>query len=339
MNYRHVIVPRRGGPQVLQMVESPLPDPRPGEVLVKVLATGVAFADVLMREGLYRGTPPHPYTPGYDIAGIVERSSGRFTAGQFVVALTKVGGYAEYMCVPEDALVAVDAPVDPAQAVSLVLNYLTAYQMLHRIARVASGERILIHGAAGGVGTALLELGRLAGLEMYGTASRGKHGVVTERGGTPIDYRSEDFVARIRELTGDGVDVVFDAVGGKQWARSYEALRGGGKLIGYGFSSATVNGRLDPFQAAKNWLQMPRPAPLDMIDPNKGILGYNVMTLKTQRPDWYQADLKALIALLAAGKINPLVAERLPLEQAVRAHELLGQNAVQGKLVLICNPA
>src|SRR6185369_3285859 len=134
---------------------------------------------------------------------------------------------------------------DPAATVSLVLNYLTAYQMVHRMARLTEGERILIHGAGGGVGTALLELGTLAKLEMYGTASRGKHALVESLGGTPIDYKATDFVTRIRELTGDGVDAVFDAVGGKQWRRSYEALRGGGRLIGYGFSAGTTSGRRD----------------------------------------------------------------------------------------------
>ena len=333
-HYHRVVISRRGGPDVLRMVEETLPEPGPGEVRVKIAATGVAFADVLMREGLYAGVPPFPFTPGYDIVGSVESGSKTLPAGQAVLALTKIGGYAEYLNIPEDSLVPIPSGLDSAEAVSLVLNYLTAYQMLHRMAHVERGDRILIHGAAGGVGTALLELGKLAGLTMYGTASKSKHSLLTQFGATPIDYRSEDFVARIKTLTGDGVDAVFDPVGGKQWARSYEVLRGGGKLIGYGFSAATTDGRRDLLKAAVNYLQMPRYTPLGLMEPNKAVMGFNVNTLKSQRPDWYRADLTALVNLLADGKIKPLVAERLPFAEAARAHELLGHNAVQGKIVL-----
>jgi len=340
VNYQRVIATRRGGPEVLKVVEEPLAELRPGEVLVKVLAAGVAFADVLMREGLYPDMPAFPFTPGYDVMGIVEKEqgSGAFKRGQSVLALTKTGGYAEYLAVPEGSLVHALPGVDPAQAVSLVLNYLTAYQMLHRVARVAAGDRVLVHGAAGGVGTALLELGRLASLDMYGTASRGKHDLVRKLGATPIDYHSEDCVERIRALHGEGVDAVFDAVGGSHWKRSYATLRGGGRLVGYGFAAATTNGRRDLLKAAVNWLQMLRQSPLGMMDANKAIMGFNVYTLKSQRPDWYHEDLTALVKLLADGKIQPVVAERLPLTEAAHAQQLLGQSAVQGKLVLICNP-
>jgi NADPH2:quinone reductase len=326
---------------VLKVVEEPLPELQPGKVLVKVLAAGVAFADVLMREGLYSDQPAYPFTPGYDVMGIVEKVQGSsaFQPGLPVLALTKIGGYAEYATIPEGSLVQALPGVDPAQAVSLVLNYLTAYQMLHRIARVATGDRILVHGAAGGVGTALLELGHLAGLEMFGTASRAKHDLVQKLGATPIDYRAEDFVERIRTLTGDGVDVVLDPVGGSHWNRSYATLRGGGRLIGYGFAAATTDGRRNLLKGALNWLRMLRQSPLGMMEPNRAIMGFNVYTLKTQRPEWYHDDLTALIHLLADGKIQPVIAERLPLTEAARAQQLLGQSAVQGKLVLICNPS
>jgi NADPH:quinone reductase-like Zn-dependent oxidoreductase len=333
---RRVIVGRRGGPDVLGLHEEPLPLPRAGEVRVKVLAAGVAFADVLMREGMYPGVRV-PFTPGYDVAGIVDTESPTWKPGQAVVALTKVGGYAEYLCVPEESLVAAPSGLDPAETVSLVLNYLTAYQMIHRMARLTAGERVLIHGAGGGVGTALLELGKLAGLEMYGTASRGKHVLVESLGGIAIDYKANDFVARICELTGDGVDAVFDAVGGKQWRRSYATLRGGGRLIGYGFSAATTGGRRDLAKAALAFLQMPRFTPLAMMDVNKQAAGYNVDRLKTQRPEWYRADLSALVALLAARRLRPVIAARLPLGEARRAHEMLGAAEASGKIVLV-NP-
>jgi len=332
---KRVIVSRRGGPDVLRLHEEPVPAPLPGEVRVKVLAAGVAFADVLMREGLYPGTPPVPFTPGYDIAGVVECDAPGWRAGQPVVALTKVGGYAEYLCVREERLVAAPLGLDPAETVSLVLNYLTAYQMLHRMAHLTTGERVLIHGAGGGVGTALLELGKLAGLAMYGTASRGKHALVESLGGVAIDYTTTDFVVRIREITGDGVDAVFDAVGGKQWRRSYESLRGGGRLIGYGFSAATTAGRRDLRKAARAFLQMPRFTPLAMMDVNKQVAGYNVDRLRTQRPEWYRADLTALIELLATRRLRPVIAARLPLAEAQRAHQMIGGAEVSGKIVLV----
>jgi NADPH:quinone reductase-like Zn-dependent oxidoreductase len=333
--HKRVIVSRRGGPDVLRLHEEPVPVPRPGEVRIKVLAAGVAFADLMMREGMYPGTPPPPFTPGYDVAGVVDGDAPGWRAGQPVVALTKVGGYAEYLCVPEASLVAAPPGLDPAETVSLVLNYLTAYQMVHRMARLTAGERILIHGAGGGVGTALLELGKLAGLEMYGTASRGKHALVESLGGVAIDYKASDFVARIRELTGDGVDAVFDAVGGKQWRRSYQALRGGGRLIGYGFSAGTTGGRRDLRKLVLAFVQMPRFAPLSMMDVNKQVAGYNVDRLRTQRPEWYRADLAALVEMLAARRLRPVIAARLPLAEAQRAHEMIGAAEASGKIVLV----
>ncbi len=336
---RTVVISKRGGPDVLRLVEAPLPEPADGEVRVKIAACGVAFADVLMREGLYPGVPRPPFAPGYDVVGTVDAlgpSVRDVAVGQRVVALTKLGGYADYVCVPAASLVRAPDGVDDAEAVALVLNFLTAYQMIHRCARLVAGERVLIHGAGGGVGDALLQLGKLAGLQMYGTASRAKHEAIRALGATPIDYRAEDFVARIGELTGDGVDAVFDPVGGTQWKRSFACLRVGGMLIGYGFSSATVKGRRSLSKAAAGWLGMPRFQLLELMDETRSVMGYNVTVMKAARPEWYREDLSALLALLADGKLRPLVAERIPLAEAARAHQLLDDAAVAGKLVLVC---
>jgi len=336
---RTVVISKRGGPNVLKLVEEALPEPGDGTVRVKVAACGVAFADVLMREGLYPGVPKPPFAPGYDVVGTVDAigpSVAGLAVGQRVVALTKIGGYADYTCVPATSLVPAPEGVDDAEAVALVLNFLTAYQMIHRCARLRAGERVLIHGAGGGVGDALLQLGKLAGLEMYGTASRKKHEAIAKLGAVPIDYRDEDFVARIAQLTGDGVDAVFDPVGGKQWQRSFDCLRVGGMLIGYGFSSATVKGRRSLPKAAANWLGMPRFQLLRLMDATRSVMGYNVTIMKAARPEWYREDLASLLALLADGKIRPLVAERIPLAEAARAHQLLDDAAVAGKLVLLC---
>lgn len=335
---KRVIISRRGGPEVLQVIEEPLPQPKNGEALVRVKAAGVAFAEVLMREGLYTGAPKTPFTPGYDIAGVVEQvGEGVNSAyvGQRVIALTYLGGYSEYVCLPERDLVPIPKNVGDAEAVSLVLNYLTAYQMLHRIAYIESGERILVHGAAGGVGTALLQLGKLANLEMYGTASKRKHPMVSDLGATPIDYRDVDFVAEIRRLTGDGVDAVFDAVGGAHWRRSLQTLRSGGRMVAYGFSTATNGGRRDLLRALSNLLRMPRVDPLFLLNNSKAVMGYNVNIIKKRHPYWYRQDLSALLSLLAEEKINPIVAAQVPLVEVARAHEMLNNAAVSGKIVLM----
>jgi NADPH2:quinone reductase len=247
LKHRRVVVTRHGGPEVLQVVEEDLPEPQAGEVRVKVLAAGVSAYDLMhRRSGSLPGSPRVPYTPGEDIVGVVDKlGEGVSTVGpgQMVAGYPCGGGYAEFICLPAGELVPVPAGVDPAQAVCLVANYLTAHLMLHRTANVRSGERILVHGAAGGVGSALLELGRLAGLEMYGTASRYNHELVSALGATPIDYRTEDFRERIRSFTGDGVDVVFDPIGGaRQLWRSYRALRRGGRLVWFGVAATKKKG-------------------------------------------------------------------------------------------------
>jgi NADPH:quinone reductase len=176
MTYARVVVSHYGGPAELRMVEEEAPEPKRGEVRVTVLAAGVSLPDVMMREGIHPETPRLPFTPGWDLVGEVDRLGDGVSGmqpGQLVAALPIHGAYAELICLPQRELVPVPTGVDAAEAVSLVLNYITAYQMMHRSAHVRPGQRVLIHGAAGGVGTALLQLGRLAGLEMYGTCSSG----------------------------------------------------------------------------------------------------------------------------------------------------------------------
>ena len=229
-----MVIARQGGPEVLQWLEDDLPAPAPGEVRVKILASGVAYADLLMRRGLYPGTPPFPFTPGYDIVGDIEASGPDvtgFQVGQRVAALTMTGGYGRFTNVLASHLVAVPDGLDPAEAVSLVLNYVTAYQMIHRVAQLREREKLLVHSAAGGVGTAALQLGKVVGLVMFGTASKPKHPLLTGLGATPIDYRSENFVERIRQLAPDGLDGVFDPIGGKSWWHSYRCLRRGGEAL------------------------------------------------------------------------------------------------------------
>ena len=213
MTYARIVVAHYGGPDELRVVEEEAPAPKQGEVRVRVLAAGVSLPDVMMREGIHPETPRLPFTPGWDLVGEVDRLGDGVSAiepGQRVAALPIHGAYAEFVGLPQRELGPVPSGLDAAEAVSLVLNYITAYQMLHRSAHVRPGQRVLIHGAAGGVGSALLQLGRIAGLEMYGTCSARNASAVSELGGIPIDYQQQDFVTEIQRITGEGVDVVFD---------------------------------------------------------------------------------------------------------------------------------
>ena len=336
--YKRVVITKHGGPAVLEVIADAVEAPAAHEVGVRVQAAGVSYAEILQREGLYPDPPKLPYTPGYDIVGIVEQTGTQvhdFEVGQKVAALVKFGGYTEYINVAADKLVPVPQELDSAEVSTLVLNYLTAYQLLHRMANVEQGSRVLIHAAAGGVGTALGQLGQLAGLEMYGTVSGGKQATVQAYGATPINYKQQDFVQRIAELTPDGVDAVFDAIGGSHWKRSYATLRPGGRLIAYGFQTAISDGRRNILKTIAGFLRMPRYTPLSLLGGSNAIMGFDI----NNRPDWIRADLRILVELLAQRKINPLVAERLPLEQVERAHELLGAGAATGKLVLVMNHA
>ena len=335
MKYQRVVVTRYGGPEVLQVVEGDLPKPRAGEARVKIVTAGVSAYDVMLRQsGLLPGSPRVPFTPGVDVVGVVDKLGegvstvelGQTVAGS-TFSLGGVGGYAEYVCLPAGELVPVPAGVDPAKAVCLVANYLTAHMTMHRTAKIRSGERVLIHGAAGGLGTALLDLGKLAGLEMYGTASGYNHDLVSALGATPIDYHTEDFCARIHSLTGDGVDAVFDPIGGAGhlW-RSYRALRHGGRLLWFGAAATKRKGlRVIPLSLLMVFL-------LKLIpDGKQAPLAQDI----SKDNAWYRETLAELLDLLAAGKVKPVVAECFPLVEAVRAHERLDRGRYAGKMVLV----
>jgi NADPH2:quinone reductase len=339
MKYRRVVIERTGGPEVLRVVEDELPAPASGQARVKVLAADVSFSDVNLRRGRYPGAPRPPFTPGYAMVGVVDQlapDASRPAVGQAVAALTFYGSYSQYITLPVHELVPVPAGLDPAEAVSLVLNDVAAYEMLHRVAHVARTQRILVHGAAGGVATAFLELGRLAGLEMYGTASKPKHTHVTRLGATPIDYRAEDFVARIAAFTGGmGVDAVFDPMGSAHLKRSVRAVRKGGAVVAYGFYEAANRGSNVVLDVLSQYVRLAR---WSLPPQRKRVAFYDIRRAKKKHPDWFQEDLTILLGLLAAGTLRPVIAARLPLEDAVRAHQQLERAEVQGKLVLIPNP-
>jgi len=344
VRHTRIIVTHYGGPDALQAVEEECPGPKSGEVRVRVLAAGVSLPDLLMREGVHPETPAVPFTPGWDLVGVVERLGDGVSGielGQLVAALPISGAYAEFVCLRQRELVPVPSGLDAAEAVSLVLNYVTAYQMLHRSAKIRPGQHALIHGAAGGVGSALLQLGRLAALEMYGTCSSQGAPAVSDLGGIAIDYQHQDFVKEIQRLTSEGVDVVFDGMGGTHIWRSRKALRPGGRVVAYGLTSSLREGRLafgrpgrrNRFHGfgifglyiAGGWL----------LPGRKRVVPYSIQWLKRMKPACFREDLVALFDLLQQRKIKPLIAQRFPLVEARHAHELLGKGGVIGKIVLV----
>ena len=346
MRHTRIVVSHYGGPEELRVIEEECPEPKNGEVRVRVLAAGVSLPDIMAREGVHPETPPVPFTPGWDLVGVVDRLGDGVSGiepGQIVAALPIHGAYAEFVCLPQRELVPVPSGLDAAEAVSIVLNYITAYQMLHRSAKVRPGQRVLIHGAAGGVGTALLQLGRLARLEMYGTCSSRGASAVSDLGAIPIDYQQQDFVKEIHRLTSEGVDSVFDPIGGTHLWHSRKALRPGGRVVGYGLRSSLRGeglasgrpGRRQRFRGtaifglyiAGGWL----------LPGRKRVVPYSIQTLKRLKPEFFRQDLIALLDLLKQQKITPLIAQRFPLVEARQAHELLGKGGVTGKIVLVCN--
>jgi NADPH:quinone reductase-like Zn-dependent oxidoreductase len=345
MKYTRIVVTHYGGPDALQVLEEECPEPAAGEVRVKVLAAGVSLPDIMAREGIHPETPQVPYTPGWDLVGIVDKLGpgvSGIAPGQTVAAMPIHGAYTEYICLRKRELTPVPPGLDAAEAVSLVLNYITAYQMMHRSARVKPGQSALIHGASGGVGTALLQLGRLAGLTMYGTCSARSAQAVSDLGATPIDYKTQDFIEEIGRLTADGVDVVFDPVGGEHMWRSRNALRRGGKVVGYGNTTALRGEALAADRPGRRNRLHGLPiyglyiAGGLLLPGRKRVIPYSIQWLKRLRPAMFRQDLQTLLELLEQRKIKPLVAQRFPLAEARQAQELLGKGGITGKIVLMC---
>lgn len=331
--YLRIVITGRGGTDVLETIRETLPVPKPGKVRVRVLAAGVGFADVMAQHGGYPLAPRLPFTPGYDFAGIVDKIGAGVTGveeGQHVAALNpEFGSYSEYVFARPEILVPVPGGLDPAEVVSLILNYLTAHCILHKKARLRGGETVLIHGAAGGVGTALLQLGRRLNLKMYGTASESKHALVRELGGIPIDYRKEDFVEKVLAESPGGVDAAFDAFGGSNLRRSYRAVRKGGCVVSYGFAGGNFGG-LGSMIAGVLQVFL-----LNLWPDGKRVRLCATPSEVKNDNSWYRKTLGELLQLLATGAIRPVVGARVPLLEARRAHQLVERSGVSGKVVLL----
>jgi NADPH:quinone reductase-like Zn-dependent oxidoreductase len=327
---------RTGGVEVLRGREVELPSPGPGEARVAIEAAGVAFADIVMRTGLYPGVKA-PVTPGYDFVGRIEALGPGVEdvqVGQRVAALTVTGSYATRRNVQARFLVAAPEHAPAEALVAGVLNGLTAWQMFHRVAGAVAGEWVLVHGAAGGVGGLLLDLARLAGVKAVGAASAGKRAEVEAKGGVHVDYRAEDVAARAVEISDGGVVAAFDHVGGPHLkAASLAALRDGGTAVLYGGYDATKGGKARPGAMLK-MLLADRLSALKLFSESRGVVGYNVTSWRDARPEAYRQDLAKVLGLIGQGEIQPRIAKVLPLSEAGQAQALLQSAKLAGKIVL-----
>ena len=325
MRYKSVIVTRRGSPEVLEIIENDLRPPSAGEARIRILAAGVCQDDIAARIGNRPFLPKIPFVPGYTILGVVDAIGEGVTnvaVGDRVAALTTLGGYAEYIFLGEEQLVHVPTVLDPAEAVTLILNYLVAYQVLHRSAQVKPSDKVLIIGASGGVGTAFLQLGKLASLTMYGIASRSKHSALTDVGAIPIDYHTQDFVEVIRQAEPKGLDFVFNGMGEEYLGRGLAVLRRGGTLVHYGA----------PQSFSRFLLFLAEFALFNLLPNGKAVKGYG-----THRVDIHllMEDWLVLFKLLEEGQIKPIITKKFPILEAAKANELLESGQVTGNVVLL----
>lgn len=334
MRYKSVVVTRHGGPEVLAIAENDLRQPAAGEVRIRTLAAAVSRPDITVRTGeaLYTGTPlgqKIPFVPGYAIVGIVDaigEGVHEFALGDQVGALTVVGGYSEYVYWKSARLIAVPNRLNPVEVVPLILNYLVAYQTLHRFAAVKADERVLLIGASGGIGTALLQLGQLARLKMYALASRNKHAILARYGAIPMDYHTQDFVEVVHRAEPDGLHAVISGMTRMDYIRrGISVLRRGGRLVSFG--------EPDSFSTLFQVLRTMLSPNLLLSGKRLKLYGTSTYFLGNQKP--YLEDWATLLKLLEEGKIRPVIEKTYPLLEAAQANALLESGQVTGNVVLV----
>jgi NADPH:quinone reductase-like Zn-dependent oxidoreductase len=333
-----VQITAHGGPEVLVAKDLPDPAPGAGQVRVQVKAVGVNFADILMRMGLYPGAPSLPFTPGYKAAGVVEACGGGVTVwrpGDRVIAPTNFGGYASRIVARADELFRLPDGKSFEAAAALTVNYMTAYLAMVEQGNLREGQRVLVHGAAGGVGIAAVQIARILGAEIYGTASSSKHEILKAQGvKRAIDYRREDFEdVVLRETRGQGVHLALDPVGGSSFTKSYRSLARGGKLVLYGMSSMASGRRRNLLRVLWEYLRTPRFSSIDLMTSNKGVIGLHLGRITDQR-ERLAGAMRELVGWWEQGKLEPMVGATFPLELAGRAHEFIQQRQNIGKVVL-----
>ncbi|HKP14259.1 MAG TPA: medium chain dehydrogenase/reductase family protein [Blastocatellia bacterium] len=336
---RQIVITRSGGTDVLKVEERPDPSPAAGEALIRVRASGINFADILARQGLYPDAPKLPTVVGYEVAGTVEAVGAHTDAtlvGKDVLALTRFGGYADLVAVPVGQVFEKPSALSFEQAAAIPVNYLTAYGLLVVMGGLRKGEAVLIQNAGGGVGLAALDIAKELGAVTYGTASGGKHDFLRERGlDHAIDYRGKDWLAELMRLTERrGVELAIDPIGGKSWKQSYQALRSTGRLGVFGVSVGSSEGLAGKLGMLKAVMQMPRFHPLALMGRNKGVFGLNLGHL------WHETGkiaewMRVILDGVRAGWVRPYVDKAFPFERAGEAHAYIEARRNIGKVVLV----
>ncbi|MFE3738615.1 medium chain dehydrogenase/reductase family protein [Streptomyces sp. NPDC059134] len=334
-----IVLPGKVEPKGLETRTRDLPAPDKDQVVLRMEATGVCFAEQQMRRGKYYDQPPFPFVPGYDLVGTVVATGERIDAalvGRRFAAITKTGAWASHLVVDAADLMPVPDEIDPADAATVTVNGVTAWQMLYRVAEVRTGQTIVVLGANGGVGSTLVQLARRAGITVIGSASPRHHAAVRELGATPVDYRDPHMYARIRELAPDGVDAVFDHVGGPGVEESWQLLRRGGTLVSYGTAASKDeegNSQLPVLKLIARlnaWNALPN---------GRSAHFYNLWAGRRRcRKTWQQRmteDLTQVLRLVADGSVVPQIAARFPLTGTVAAMELAESRTVAGKVVIV----
>ncbi len=340
---RALVVRRYGPPNVLELQQVSDPQPKAGEVLVRVRSIGVNFADLLQRMGIYPGTPKPPFVPGLEIAGVVERiaEGGKpgegegLRVGDAVVALPQFNAYAEWVVAPASQVHRLPAGMTFDDGAAIVVNYLTAYHSMFVMGNLQPGDRILIHGAAGGVGIAAVQLARTKGLVIFGTAGPAKQEYLRKIGvDHPIDYTRGDLVQAVRQYAPDGIELAMDAIGGKSFSESYECLGPVGRLVVYGFSAAAgPDGKRNPLRALRAYIQTPRFHPLKLMAKNAAVIGVNLGGVRS-RGALLRSELDEIFRMYAEGKVKPVIGKTFPLEEGAAAHQYIHERKNIGKVIL-----
>ena len=340
---RALVVRRYGSPEVFESQQVPDPQPKAGELLIRVKAIGINFADLLQRMGIYPGTPKPPFIPGLEIAGVVEKvvegsrppEGEQFKPGDAVTALTNFNAYAEWVVAPARQVHRLPAGMKFDDGAAIPVNYLTAYHSMFTMGNLQPGDRILIHGAAGGVGIAAVQLARARGLVTFGTAGPAKQEYLRKMGvDHAIDYEKSDFVDVVRKFAPDGIEMVMDPIGGKSFSRSYKCLGPGGRLVVYGFSAgAGPGGKRSVLRGLTALLQTPRFSPLKLMGESISVIGVNLGRMQS-RTALMRSELDEIFQMYSTGKIKPVISKTFPLDQGAAAHQYVHDRKNIGKVIL-----
>lgn len=333
---KQLVITRHGPPDVLQVHEAPDPVAGPGAVRIRVRAAGLNFSDLLARQGLYPDAPKPPCVMGYEVAGVIDQVGAGVTtprAGDRVVAMTRFGGQSELAVVPATRAFPLPEGWSFEEGAAFPVVYLTAHHMLVRVAAARAGERVLVHAAAGGVGLAVAELGRILGLHVIGLASPSKHDVLREYGVAPVNGRDPRWDEAVRALAPGGLDIVLDAVGGESWRRDYRLLAPAGRLVCFGASGLSLGPRRNLLAIAWRFLRWPRFHPMPLMNENRSVAGVNIGHL-WDREDLLRPQVEALLGYAPSGRIRPRVDRVFALEQGAEAHRYVHERRNIGKVVL-----